>query len=200
MIDSYWNEEWKEVPFEEGALRKRYAVSNYGRVVSFCADDMLDAFLVKGGTLKGYKTLPLRPFGISKTFYVHKLVAQQFIPHTNEDQIYVIHVDYNKCNNYVENLCWADKKDMFAHQQCNPTVLAGRKKLKSKPYCEGAKLTDTQVMLLKRRIFDPKRKTRLKIIARQFGISEIHLQRIKRGENWQHIEVREPQAEISRKQ
>lgn len=197
MIESYWNEEWKEVSFEEGALRKRYAVSNYGRVISFCAGNMSDANLVKGGTLKGYKTLPLRPFGRSKTFYVHKLVAEQFIAKSSSDQQYVIHLDYNKCNNFVDNLCWANKKDMFEHQQDNPSVLEGRKKKKMNRSCEGAKLTDTQVMLLKKRISDPQRKTRLKIIARQFGISEIQLHRIKRGENWGHVEMDQPKSELA---
>ena len=194
MVKSYWNEEWKEIPFEKGALRKRYAVSNYGRVVSYCADDMSDAAFVKGGSLKGYKTLPLRPFGRSRTYYVHKLVAEQFIGKDSDDQKYVIHLDYNKCNNFVENLCWANKKDMFEHQQKNPTVVEGRKRLKENRRSEGGKLTDTQVMLLKKRISDPRRKTRLKIIARQFGISEIQLQRIKRGENWAHIQVNEPEV------
>ncbi len=191
MIDSFWNEEWREIPFDEGALRKRYAVSNYGRIVSYCSDDFNDASLVKGGALKGYKTLPLRPFGRSTTFYVHKLVAQQFIEKSQEDETFVIHLDYNKCNNFVENLRWANKKDMFEHQQGNPSVLEGRKKMKGRKPCEGAKLTDTQVMLLKKRISDPRRKTRLKIIARQFGISEIQLHRIKRGENWGHIQSQE---------
>ena len=53
MIDSYWNEEWKEIPFEKGALRKRYAVSNYGRVISYTANDQNDATIVKGGLLTG---------------------------------------------------------------------------------------------------------------------------------------------------
>jgi len=193
MIKSYWNEEWKEIPFKKGELRKRYAVSNYGRVVSFCKDDMSDALLVKGGVIKGYKTLPLRPSGRSRTFYVHKLVAEQFLKRNSEKQKYVIHLDFNKCNNYVENLAWATKKEMFEHQQKNPCVVDGRKKLKSHRRCEGSKLTDTQVMLLKKRITDPNRKTRLKIIARQFGISEIQLHRIKRGENWGHIQVDESQ-------
>ena len=35
MVKSHWNEEWKEIKFEEGALKKRYAVSNYGRLISF---------------------------------------------------------------------------------------------------------------------------------------------------------------------
>lgn len=199
MVESYWNEEWKEVNFEKGALRKRYAVSNYGRVVSFCADDMHDAKFVKGGTLKGYKTLPLRPFGRSTTYYVHKLVAEAFLEKQSSDRIYVIHLDYNKNNNFVDNLCWANKKEMFDHQQGNPSVIKGRKKMKLNPSCEGAKLTDTQVMLLKKRICDPGRKTRLKIIARQFGISEIQLHRIKRGENWGYIEIENQEESLKDK-
>jgi len=199
MVESYWNEEWKEVNFEKGALRKRYAVSNYGRVVSFCADDMHDAKFVKGGTLKGYKTLPLRPFGRSTTYYVHKLVAEAFLEKQSSDRIYVIHLDYNKNNNFVDNLCWANKKEMFDHQQGNPSVIKGRKKMKLNPSCEGAKLTDTQVMLLKKRISDPGRKTRLKIIARQFGISEIQLHRIKRGENWGYVEIENQEESLKDK-
>ena len=54
---------------------------------------------------------------------------------------------------------------------------------------KGQKLNSTQVMLLKKKIFDPNRKTRLKILAKQFGISEMQLYRIKSGENWSHIKI-----------
>ena len=54
---------------------------------------------------------------------------------------------------------------------------------------DGNKLTSTQVIRIKKMINDPNRKTRLKIIAKQFGISEMQLYRIKSGENWGHIEV-----------
>jgi len=40
---------------------------------------------------------------------------------------------------------------------------------------------------LKKIINNPQRKTRLKIIAKQFGISEMQLYRIKRGENWASV-------------
>jgi len=46
------------------------------------------------------------------------------------------------------------------------------------------KLTETKVKLIKRKIFDPNRRTRMKMIAKQFGISEMQLYRIKSGENW----------------
>ncbi|SKB36175.1 NUMOD4 domain-containing protein [Alkalitalea saponilacus] len=185
---SFWNEEWKEIVFPKGALRKRYAISNYGRVVSF-SDSFENARIVKGGTLKGYKTLPLRPFGKSTTFYVHKLVAEYFLPKPEEGQQFVLHLDYNKTNNFVSNLKWANRKETLAHQQHNPTVLDARQKVKERIPVEGPKLTMTQVMRLKKKLLDPDRKTKLRIIAKQFGVSEMQLHRIRRGENWGHVQV-----------
>ncbi len=80
---------------------------------------------------------------------------------------------------------------MFAHQQKNPVVLEAREKQKGRKTVKGHKLTATQVIRLKKKILDPNRKTRLKLIAKQFGISEMQLYRIKSGENWGHIKVSE---------
>jgi DNA-binding Xre family transcriptional regulator len=44
-------------------------------------------------------------------------------------------------------------------------------------------------MHLKKLISDPNRKTRLKMLAKQFGISEMQVSRIKSGENWGHIKI-----------
>lgn len=188
MIHSHWNEDWKEIHFPSGALRKRYAISNYGRIVSY-THTMADGQLVKGGCLKGYNTLPLRPFGKSTTYYVHKLVAQYFLPNAQESEAYVIHLDFNKSNNYVSNLKWATRQETFVHQQSNPCVIEGRKKVKERCPETGPKLTSTQVMRLKKKLLDPDRKTKLRIIAKQFGVSEMQLHRIRKGENWAHVEV-----------
>ena len=190
MIRSYWNEEWKVLKFEEGALRKHYAISNYGRIVSYTTE-IIEGTVIRGGTLRGYKTMPIRPFGKSKTLYVHKLVAEYFLEKESDDQQYVIHVDFNKQNNFIENLKWATKDEMFAHQQKNPTVLEAREKQKGRKTVQGHKLNATQVLRLKKKILDPNRKTRLKLIAKQFGISEMQLYRIKSGENWGHVKVPE---------
>ncbi|MCG8579239.1 MAG: NUMOD4 motif-containing HNH endonuclease [Bacteroidales bacterium] len=194
MVRSYWNEEWKELEFEKGALKKRYAISSYGRIISF-TETIEEGDYIRGGKLRGYPTLPLRPFGKSKTFYVHKLVAELFLPKSSPDQEYVIHLDYNKSNNFIENLQWANKGEMFEHQQKNPSVLEAREKQKGRKTQQGHKLTATQVMRLKMKINDPNRKTRLKLIAREFGISEMQLYRIKSGENWGHVEVELPGEE-----
>lgn len=188
MVTLFWNEKWKEIEFEEGALKKKYAISNYGRIISY-TDTIRDGSLIKGGNLRGYATLPVRPFGKSKTFYIHKLVAQYFIEKETKDATFVIHLDYNKSNNYIANLKWCTKEEVFEHQQNNPIVLQAREKQKGRKTVQGHKLTSTEVIRLKKKIFDPKRKSRLKIIAKQFGISEMQLYRIKSGENWAHIKI-----------
>jgi len=188
MVKFFWNEEWKDINFEEGALKKKYAISNYGRVISYITT-IKEGDIIKGGKLRGYATLPVRPFGKSKTFYIHKLVAQYFIENEREDAKFVIHVDYNKNNNFITNLRWSNKDEVFEHQQSNPLVLEAREKQKGRKTVQGHKLSSTEVMRLKKKIFDPKRKSRLKIIAKQFGISEMQLYRIKSGENWGHVKV-----------
>lgn len=188
MINFFWNEEWKDINFEEGALKKNYAISNYGRIISYTGT-LAEGQLIKGGSLRGYATFPVRPFGKSKTFYVHKLVAEYFKPKKNVDAEFVIHLDYNKNNNYIDNLKWSTKDEVFKHQQGNPMVLKAREKQKGRKILQGHKLSSTEVMRIKHKIFDPKRKSRLKIIARQFGISEMQLYRIKSGENWGHVKV-----------
>jgi uncharacterized protein YjcR len=44
-------------------------------------------------------------------------------------------------------------------------------------------------MLIKKLLAKPEQKTRLKMIAKQFGVSEMQIRRIKSGENWGHINV-----------
>ena len=194
---TYPDEKWETIAFPPDALRLKYAVSNYGRIVSY-ADDFENAKLLKGGKLGGYPIFGCRPYGKSKTLYIHKLVAEHFIPKKSEDEDFVIHLDFNKSNNHVANLAWADKARMTAHQQKNPHVLAGREKRKNQHQHQGHKLTSTDVMRIKKKIFDPNRKTRLKIIAKQFGISEMQLYRIKSGENWSHVKIDEPSSDAGR--
>lgn len=190
---TYPDEKWESIDFHPEALRLNYAISNYGRIASY-ADNIENGKLLKGGILGGYPTFVCRPFGKSKTFYIHKLVAEHFIKKQENDQIYAIHLDYNKQNNHVSNLEWANKARMTAHQQDSPFVLAGREKRKQQRQHKGHKLTSTDVMRIKKKIFDPKRKTRMKIIAKQFGISEMQLYRIKSGENWAHVKVDIPES------
>lgn len=72
---------------------------------------------------------------------------------------------------------------MTKHQHTNPKR---RKKYGIKP---GAKLTIGKATIIKKKLLDPNRKTRLRIIASQFGVTTTQLYRIKSEENWGEIKV-----------
>lgn len=176
MVRNYWNEVWKEIVFDDKISEKEtFKISNYGRVLN-CKNGK--EVLVNESYVNGYQVLRLKLKEKRKwtSRYVHKLVAEHFL--SKNDGVFVIHLDYKKTNNRVENLKWATKKEKEEHQFSNPEYKNTPRK---RTY---SKLTETKVKLIKRKINDPNRRTRLKIIARQFGISEMQLYRIKTGENW----------------
>ena len=79
---------------------------------------------------------------------------------------------------------------MQAHIKKSPHVINSKKKLiEHNLKADGRKLTSTKVIHLKKLLNDPNRKTRIKMLAKQFGISEMQVHRIKSGENWSHIVV-----------
>ncbi|MFC4097334.1 NUMOD4 domain-containing protein [Euzebyella saccharophila] len=176
MIRSYWNEQWKTVEFDDKILEsERYKISSHGRVIN-CKGEKEE--LAKESFVNGYQVIRLRLKQQRKWTcrYVHKLVAEHFLE--QKDAKYVIHLNYKKTDNKVENLKWVSKKEKEEHQFSNPEY---KNKPRKRTY---SKLTETKVKLIKRKINDPNRRTRLKMIAKQFGISEMQLYRIKTGENW----------------
>lgn len=185
MSDTFWNEEWKDLEISDLAPGEHYQISNYGRIKSFKTDPE-EGTILKGSNIGGYKSVTLRnKMNKRVAKYIHRLVAQAFLEQPSPDYKYVIHLDFNKVNNHVSNLKWATKKEKEIHQNINPNFVRTKSQIKY------SKLTEAKVRLLKRKINDPKRKTRLKMLARQFGISEMQLYRIKRGENWGHIRTSE---------
>jgi hypothetical protein len=188
----YFNEEFREIEVDY-SLKLRYAVSNFGRMISF-TDEMKKGRLLKGTTADRYKVFRFKIYRDGKMLnshmFIYRLVAQYFIPKTSEDQIYVLHLDYNRSNDEVRNLKWATKAEQVGHMQKSPFIIQARKNsvehnLKTDP----AKLTVTRVMFIKKLLANPVQKTRLKMIAKQFGVSEMQIRRIKSGENWGHVKI-----------
>ena len=103
MTRNYWNEEWKVIVFDDGiAENEQFKISNNGRILN-CKS--ATEFEVKKSYINGYQNLPLKQKnGKSTSRYVHKLVAEHFLE--QNDGIYVIHLNYDKTDNRVENLKW----------------------------------------------------------------------------------------------
>lgn len=188
MRQPFIDEVFKEIDFEGGKVKLRYFISNYGRIMSK-AIKYKEGYIRKEWLANGYPIFFAKVSGKKKAVYIHKLMGQYFIEKESEDQEYVIHIDHNVRNNHISNLKWVLKKEMTKHAVNSPASIAKRQREKENPRFQGHKLNSTQVMLIKKKIFDPNRKTRMKMIAKQFGISEMQLYRIKTGENWGHVKV-----------
>ena len=151
-----------------------------------------DGKLLKGTDIKGYKAYRYLTMRNGKEYrhllFLHKLVAEYFVPRNSPDEVWVLHLDHNKANNHESNLKWFTYEGKVMHHKNNPGLLISREKLIARNRSlQHAKLTETQVQHIKKIIFNPNRKTRMKMIAKRFGISEMQLYRIKSGENWGHV-------------
>lgn len=175
-----FGEEWVKLKVNFDELTGRLSISNMGRLKRLEPNG--SEKIIRKSAVNGYPTYSLRDKERkTRTKYIHKLVAENFMERPSEAHKFVLHLDYNKDNNVVTNLRWATKEEVEAHQATNPNWLAVKGRINY------SKLNEAKVKLIKKKIFDPNRKTRMKMIAKQFGISEMQLYRIKTGENWGHV-------------
>jgi len=191
-IRIYPGEVFREIEMDY-SVKFRYAVSNLGRIVSF-TDEIRNGKLLKCALSSGYKVFRFNIYRDKKVsklhLFVYKLVAKYFITRRSEDQIHVIHLDYCRNNDTFTNLKWVTDIERLDHIRKSPYVIrAKQSRVEPSTAINGHKLTVTRVMLIKKLLANPKQTTRLKMIAKQFGVSEMQIRRIKSGENWGYIKV-----------
>jgi hypothetical protein len=107
-------EEWKWIQGYENL----YKISSLGRITR------LDGEIRKPESKTNqYPTVVLTKNGKNKTFRIHRLVAQAFIPNP-ESKPEVNHKDMNKNNNAAENLEWVTPGENIAHAiKNNPEMI-----------------------------------------------------------------------------
>ncbi|WP_395045273.1 NUMOD4 domain-containing protein [Flavobacterium sp.] len=193
VLRKYPNEEFRQIVMHN-SLKMNYAVSNKGRLISF-TDSINNGRELKGSLQDGYRILKfaIREDGIKiyKHLFFFRIVADYFIPKTSNEQTFVLHLDYVRDNDDVRNLRWATREEMLEHGRKSPHVIEAQKKfIEGRFGADGAsKLTSTKVMHIKKLLANPKKTTRKKMIAKQFGVTVMQIRRIETGENWSHIKI-----------
>src|SRR5688572_19134257 len=97
MIRFHKNEKWKKfIPFANARLN--YAISNFGRLVSY-EKKIEDGTLLKGSMIKRFNVFNVKTIVKGKEkhskLFIHRLVAENFLPNRNKNKTYVLHLNHN---------------------------------------------------------------------------------------------------------
>lgn len=173
-------EKWAKVPTPFPTKTKDYFISTFGRVKSvdkLTGEESLRKIAYANRvaavsiTLKGDKYFSI---------FVARTVANLFIENPKCYDC-IIHLDRDPKNNNKKNLKWVDKSTAARY------ILEGEKERGYQRKKGGqVKMTASKVALLKKRLI--RGKTKRKVLAKSFGITETQIKRIERGENWGHVQ------------
>ena len=120
---------------------------------------------------KGY----LRVQIAGKRRFVHRLVAEKYVPNPN-NYPQVNHIDGDKRNNKASNLEWVSNMQNRQHAIKNGLQIHGEK-------CPWAKLTLKDVNFIRNHgEFTPKQ------MAERFGVSPGQIRAIRRNDSWKIVE------------
>lgn len=190
-VKSLYNEKWKPLKkvFKSGIeyqLFHPHWVSNMGRVKRIVKKEKGEQLLNTHMVARYYSVSFKCTDGKMRAQYIHRLVARAFVKQPGPDHTVVIHKNFEKLDNKASNLGWMTHNEHKTYKCTSPIFQAVDRRQFAK-----CKLTEERVALIKKIINDPNRKTRMKVIAKQFGISEMQLYRIKKGTNWGYVKALE---------
>ena len=116
---------WKDVPGYEGF----YKVSNTGKVLS-----TIKNIIMRPHKNNGYERVELHKNGKFFKFFVHRLVAQAFIPNSDNKPV-VDHINTIRDDNNVSNLRWVSVSENIN----NENTLKKHRTPHTKEWCENIK-------------------------------------------------------------
>jgi hypothetical protein len=108
-------------------LLHHFKLSNFGNVVRIKKGvGVEEPFDTK--SIGGYKYISFTTRnGNRETIYLHRLIAEFFVPNDDGEKSYVIHKDYDRQNNLFDNLVWADQDELYKHRAVKAGRVAGKR-------------------------------------------------------------------------
>jgi hypothetical protein len=98
------------------ATLHHYKFSNHGRITMVKRGKGPESVVVPK-LIGGFPCLSIgTKNGTRSTIYLHRLVAECFLPPPSDKHTFVIHIDGNHQNNHVENLKWITESEMVARR------------------------------------------------------------------------------------
>lgn len=167
---------WKPISGFEGL----YEVSTTGEVRSMITTSSRRKGTIKPHVKNGYLAITLYSKGKLKHFYIHRLVANAFIP-TQEGKKEVNHIDCNKFNNCVENLEWCNRKQNLKHSYDNGLKRQGENH-------GGHKLTEAEVLQIRKEYVKGDKEHSLHALGKKYGVNWCTIQAIIKRRLWKHLE------------
>ncbi len=162
---------WRDVRGYEGL----YQISNQGKLKSSMWQEN---YVSKGSfNVKGYLRTQLVKNGKKTNYYLHTLVAENFIsprPYNLE----VGHLNGDKGDNRVENLKWVTQKENSRHRIQHGTHNRGEQNY-------SVKLTEKDVLLI-RTLYKQKKFYQWEL-GEMFGIEQATISSIMLRKTWRHI-------------
>lgn len=163
---------WKDIEGFNGF----YQVSNMGRVRNYRGKLRALSY-----THDGYAKVRLLHEDKDLTCRVHRLVAQAFIPNT-ENKETVNHIDGDKHNNRVTNLEWIDRRE-----QMNHAYRLGLKRSRFGDKNCNAKLTADQVREIRATYVRQSKEFGTVALGRKYGVTNRVIGLIIRGLAYKNI-------------
>ena len=134
------NEIWKSIKGYEN-----YEVSNTGKVRS--TKYKKPRIMKQSLQTSGYRIIPLSHNGIRSTKYIHRLMAEAFIPNP-EDLPTVLFRDRDKNNITLENLKWGTQEEALANYHNTKDIIPTSQPDKPYQITKGTKKHEIYTLLL----------------------------------------------------
>lgn len=152
--------------------RKRFTLDDYDITFEGSVINKHNGHILKPQpNNKGY----LRIMVNKKSYFVHRLVAQKYVPNPNNNP-QVNHKDGNKLNNNANNLEWVTNQQNRTHAVKNSLILVGDN-------CSWSKL-DTEKVKFIREYCD---KYSYNKLAKMFNVSRGAIIDVVKHRTWKHI-------------